>query len=444
VAAARAAQLGMKTAVVEKEALGGTCLNWGCIPTKSLLRNAEVIHSLSQGRAFGFSFDNLKVDYAQAHKRSRQVVTRQNRRIKLLMKNSGVTVYEGTGCFSGPNMITVAPSGTELQGKHVIIATGATSRDLPHAPFDGEKIINFRNALELTEVPESVLVVGAGPIGMEFATIWNRYGCRVTVVELMSRALPFEDEEISMEAEKQFKRHGIDIRTETLLESIQIEDQGVVATIKKGEKTEAITVEKVLVSIGFVPNCQGLGLENAGVTFSEGKPEVDESMGTDVPHIYAIGDVNGKMGLAHVASAQGMIAAESIAGRPVTPLDYVNIPRCTYAQPEVASVGLTETRALDMGHAVITAVSPFAGNGKAVAMGDNSGFVKIVAEAESRKILGVHLVGGHVTELVAGATGMVSLGATAEQLSDTVHPHPTLSEALMEAAQALCGHAIHI
>ncbi len=218
VAAVRAAQLGMKTAVVEKEALGGTCLNWGCIPTKSLLRNAEVIHSLSQGRAFGFSFDNLKVDYAQAHKRSRQVVTRQNRRIQLLMKNSGVTVYEGTARFCGPDTITVAPSGTKLQGKHIIIATGATSRDLHLAPFDGNKIINFRNALELTEVPESVLVVGAGPIGMEFATIWNRYGCRVTVVELMPHALPFEDEEISIEAEKQFKRNGIDIRTETVVE----------------------------------------------------------------------------------------------------------------------------------------------------------------------------------------------------------------------------------
>ncbi len=216
------------------------------------------------------------------------------------------------------------------------------------------------------------------------------------------------------------------------------------ATIKKGGKTEAITVEKVLVSIGFVPNCEGLDFEKAGVTLSKGTLDVDESMRTRVPHIYAIGDVNGKMGLAHVASAQGMIAAESIAGRPVTPLDYVNIPRCTYAQPEVASVGLTEARARELGHEVITAVSPFAGNGKAVAMGENSGFAKIVAEAESRKILGVHLVGGHVTELVAGATGMVALGTTAGQFSDVVHPHPTLSEALMEAAQALCGHAIHI
>lgn len=444
VAAARTAQLGMKTAVVEKEALGGTCLNWGCIPTKSLLRNSEIIHLLSQGRAFGFSFENLVVDYAQAHKRSRQVVTRQNRRIKLLMKNRGVTVYEGTACFTSPDTIKVAPSDTELQGQHIIIATGTTSRELPDYPCDGEKIINFRNALELTEAPDSALIVGAGPIGMEFATLWNRYGCRVTVVELMSHALPFEDKEISIEAEKQFKRNGIDIKTKTLVDAIQSAGRDVMVTVKAGDEKETIAVEKVLVAIGFVPNYQGLDLQNAGVTFSKGAIDVDETMRTNVPHIYAIGDVNGKMGLAHVASAQGMIAAETIAGRPTTPLDYVNIPRCTYANPEVASVGLTELQALELGCHIITAVSPFAGNGKAVAMGDNTGFVKIVAEAKTKKILGVHLVGGHVTELVAGATGMISLGSTAEQLADTVYPHPTLSEALMEAVHALCGHAIHI
>jgi len=444
VAAARAAQLGMKTAVVEKEALGGTCLNWGCIPTKSLLRNAEVIHLLSRGRAFGFSFDNLTVDYAQAHKRSRQVVTRQNRRIKLLMKNAGVTVYEGTARFTGPYTVMVVPSQTELQGKHIVIATGTGSRELLHSPFDGKNIINFRNALELTEVPESVLIVGAGPIGMEFATIWNRYGCRVTVVELMPHALPFEDEEISVEAEKQFKRNGIVLKTRTLVESLKPGNREIAVTVEKDEKKETFTVEKVLVAIGFTPNCHGLDLENAGVTLSDGAIHVDETMRTNVPHIYAIGDVNGKMGLAHVASAQGMIAAEAIAGRPTKSLNYVNIPRCTYAQPEVASVGLTEARAREMGYEVITAVSPFAGNGKAVAMDENSGFAKIVAEAESRKILGVHLVGGHVTELVAGVTGLMFLGATAEQLADTVHPHPTMSEALMEAAHALCGHAIHI
>jgi len=444
VAAARAAQLGMKTALVEKEALGGTCLNWGCIPTKSLLRNAEVIHLLSRGRSYGFSFDNLVVDYASAHKRSRQVVTRQNRRVAVLMKKTGVTIYEGTACFEDAETLMVTPSNITLHGKNIIIATGAASRELPGCPFDGEKIINFRNALELTEVPNSALIVGAGPIGMEFATLWNRYGCRVTVVELMAHALPFEDEEISAEAEKQFKRNGITVKTETLVEDLNLTDQGVAITLKAGEIQETVTVDKVLVAIGFTPNCSSLDLEKAGVPLSKGTIQVDETMRTGVPYIYAIGDVNGKMGLAHVASAQGMISAETIAGRATVPLNYADMPRCTYAHPEVASVGLTEARARELGHEVITASCPFAGNGKAVAMDDNSGFAKIVAEAESKKILGVHLVGGHVTELVAGATGMIALGATAEQLSDTVHPHPTLSEALMEAAHALCGRAIHI
>ena len=444
VAAARTARLGMKTALVEKEALGGTCLNWGCIPTKSLLRNAEIIHLLGRGRAFGFSFDNLVVDYAAAHKRSRQVVMRQNRRVAALMKNAGITVYEGTAHFTGSDTLMVAPSGTSLQAGHIIIATGAVSRGLPGCAFDEKNIINYRNALDLKDLPKSALIVGAGPIGMEFATLWNRYNCRVTVAEAMKNALPFEDVEISMEVEKQFKRNGITIKTETLVEGVESTEDGMLVSLKSDGMTETLTVETVLVAIGFVPNCGMLDLEKAGVVVSHGAVDVDEKMRTSAPNIYAIGDVNGKMGLAHVASAQGMIAAETISGRSITPIDYTHIPRCTYAHPEVASVGLTESLAREQGHRVITAKCPFAANGKAVAMDDNSGFAKIVADRESKKILGVHLVGGHVTELVAGATGMLSLGATAEQLGSTVHPHPTLSESLMEAAQALCGHAIHI
>ncbi len=443
VAAARAAQLGMKTALAEKEALGGTCLNWGCIPTKALLQNAEVIHLLTRGRAFGFSFDHLVVDYAQAHKRSRQVVARQNRRVAALLKKNGVTVYEGTARFTDPKTVSVSPSDRTLQAENIIIATGATGRELPGLACDGEKILHFRNALELTGAPGSVLIVGAGPIGMEFATLWNRYGCRVTVAELMDHALPFEDEEISIEVEKQCKRNGIAIRTKTVVESAVPVAQGVSVTLKTGEKQETLLVEKVLSAVGFTPNHRFLDLEKAGVELSKGAVGVDETMRTSAPHIFAIGDVNGKMGLAHVASAQGMIAVETIAGRPVAPLNYVNIPRCTYASPEVASVGLTETRAREQGYEVSTAVCPFAGNGKAVAMEDNTGFTKIVAEEQSKRILGVHLVGGHVTELAAFAAGMLGLGATAEQWAGTVHPHPTLSESLMEAAQALLGRAVH-
>jgi dihydrolipoamide dehydrogenase len=444
VAAVRASQLGMNTALVEKEALGGTCLNWGCIPTKSLLRNAEVVHLLKRGRSYGFSFDNLTVDYAAAHKRSRSVVTRQTRRVAALMKKHGITVYEGTARFTDANTLKVEESGNVLQAKHIIIATGAKNRPLPGVAFDGDKIITFRKALEMTEVPKSTVIVGAGPIGMEFATVWSRYGTKVTVVEMMPHALPLEDEEISIEAEKQFKKAKITVITEARVEAVRPTDTGVDVTVKRGDKSETLSVEKVLVAIGFNPNTDTLDLGKTDVETVHGAIDVDETMRTRAPHIYAIGDVNAKMGLAHVASAQGMIAAETIAGKQTVALSYADIPRCTYAHPEVASVGLTEKNAQDQGQEVITANCPFIANGKAMAMDDNSGFVKIVAERKSKKILGVHFVGGHVTELVAGATGMIHLDADAMQLGATVHPHPTLSEAIMEAAHKLCGHAIHI
>jgi dihydrolipoamide dehydrogenase len=444
VAAVRASQLGMNTALVEKEALGGTCLNWGCIPTKSLLHNAEAVHLLGQGRALGFSFDNLTVDYSAAHKRSRSVVMRQTRRVAALMKSSGVTVYDGTARFTGGDTLAVDGLGEPLRGRRIIIATGARNRALPGAAYDGEKIIGFRNALEMTDVPRSALIVGAGPIGMEFATLWNRYGTRVTVVEMLPRALPLEDEAVSLEAEKQFRKAGITVMTGAMVEAVQSNAGGVAVTVKQGDDAGTVSVDTVLVAIGFAPNIDGLDLDRAGVAVERGAVVVDDAMRTNVPHIYAIGDVNARMGLAHVASAQGIIAAEAIAGRGTVPLRYADIPRCTYAHPEVASVGLTERQAVDQGYAVATAQCPFVANGKALAMDDNSGFVKIVAEEKGRKILGAHLVGGHVTELVAGVTGMISLDADAARLGAVVHPHPTLSEAIMEAAHKLCGHAIHI
>ena len=445
VAAVRCTQLGMKTALVEKEHLGGTCLNWGCIPTKALLRNAEVVHLLSsKGRTYGFSFDNLAVDYAAAHKRSRTVVTRQTKRIAILMKKSGVTVYDGTARFRNSREIEIAPEGTTISAKHFIIATGAKPRSLPGTDFDGERIINYRKALDLKQVPDSALIVGAGPIGMEFATVWNRYGCQVTVVELLDHALPLEDADISIEAEKQFKRNRITIKTGALVEQALPGADGVEVTIAKGDAKETMTVATVLVSIGIVPNSEGLGLEEAGVSTERGNIVIDDQMCTNVPHIYAIGDVTGKMALAHVASAQGMIAAEASAGRSTEKIHYPNVPRCTYASPEVASVGLTEQQARDQGYEVTTAQCPFAANGKAMAMDDNTGFVKIVADKNKATLLGVHLVGGHVTELVAGPTGMITLKSDMADIGRTIHPHPTLSESLMEAAHKLCGHAIHI
>ncbi len=444
VAAVRASQLGLKVALVEKEHLGGVCLNWGCIPTKSLLQNAEVIHLLSKGKTFGFQFDNLSVDYAEAQRRSRSVVSRQTRRVGILLKNHGIAVHEGLGRLRSAREVVIEPSGEMLQAGNIILATGAKPRPMPGIPFDGERVINFRQALELTEVPQDILIVGAGPIGMEFATLWSRYGAKVTVVEMMPHALPLEDEEISAEAEKQFKRAGIRIMTGARVEGIVHRGEALDVTVVTGEKNEILPAQKVLSAIGFAPSTEDLGLETAGVKTFRGRIEIDDRMSTSIPGIYAIGDVTGKLGLAHTASAQAMIAAEAIAGRKTETLSYVNIPRCTYAYPEMASVGLTERQAREQGHDVITAKCPFAANGKAVAMDENFGFVKIVAQVGNMRILGVHLIGAHVTEMIAGPACLIGMGATAEQLGLTVHPHPSLSEALMEAAHALMGRAIHI
>ncbi len=444
VAAVRASQLGFKTALVEREQLGGTCLNWGCIPTKSLLRNAEVVHLLSKGRTFGFRFDNLTVDYSAAHKRSRSVVSRQSKRVAILMKNNDIEVFEGTATLNNNHEVAIEPSEKILSAKFIIIATGANTRALPGIAFDGETIINFRRALDLTHVPASAVIIGAGPIGMEFATLWSRYGSKVTVVEMMNHVLPQEDEAISLEAQKQFNRNGIAIKTGAMVGGVTKTAHGADVIVTTGDKRETISAETVLVSIGFAANSDNLGLGAAGVNTTRGAIDVDRQMRTSADNIFAIGDVNAKMGLAHVASAQAIIAAETIAGRDTVPLNYHNVPRCTYAQPEIASVGLTEKQAASQGYAVITAQCPFIANGKALAMDDNVGFVKIVADEKERKILGVHMIGGHVTELVAGPTGMIQVNATVEQLGQAVHPHPTISEAIMEAAHKLCGHAIHI
>jgi dihydrolipoamide dehydrogenase len=444
VAAIRAAQRGLKTAVVEKEVLGGTCLNWGCIPTKCLLHNAEVIHLLSKGKAFGFSFENLSVDYGSAQKRSRRVVSRLTKGVRLLMKNNEIAVYEGTAELTGADTLVIDPSGERLTARHIVIATGATPRQLPGAVFDGERVIHYRHALELAEVPSSVVVIGAGPIGMEFATIWNRYGSKVTVVEMLPHVLPLEDEDISIEAERQFKRAGIRIMTGSKVERIEQAAGGVDVTVAVDGGIEVLSAEKVLVAIGFAANCKHLGLAVAGVKTVNGNIDIDDRMRTNVASIYAVGDVTGKLGLAHAASAQGIVAAEAIAGNSVRPIDYDDIPRCTYSYPEVSSVGMTEKAASAKGMEVKTATYPFLSNGKALAMDDNKGFVKIVASGADRRVVGIHLVGAHVTELIAGPTGMITLKSSAEDLARTVFPHPTVGEAIMEAAHVLTGKGVHI
>jgi dihydrolipoamide dehydrogenase len=442
VAAIRASQLGQKTAVVEKEHVGGICLNWGCIPTKALLRNAEVINLLQQGKTFGFKFENLSVDYSVAQKRSRQVSNRLVKGVGFLMKKNNIEVIEGFAKLKSKSEIEV--DGATHTAKNIILATGARPRSIPGVDLDGDKLLNYHHALEITTVPASLIVVGAGAIGMEFAHVFHSYGAEVTVVEMLPHVLPLEDVEVSQEVEKQFKRAGVKVKTNTKVEKVETGAEGVTITVSQDGKQETLQAEKALIAIGVAPNSENMGLAEVGVKLERGYIQVDERMATSVPGIYAIGDVTGKLALAHVASAQGLIAAEAAAGREIHPLKYHNMPRCTYTHPEVASVGLTEQQARDQGYEVKTGQFPFQPNGKALGIADNIGFVKIVAEAKYNEVLGIHMVGPHVTELLAGPTGMINLETTVEELARTVHPHPTLSEVVMEAAHVTLGEAIHI
>ena len=441
-AAARVAQLGLTAALVEKENMGGTCANWGCIPTKALLKNAEAAHLLRQGRTYGFAAPAEGADYAAAQYRSRQVAKRQEKRVEALMKSNGVTVLRGSARVVAPGEVLVQPSGEVYQARNIIVAAGGKPKIFPGWYADGEKIITSREALLQTELPATIAIIGAGPIGLEFATVWRRYGAEVTVIEAMPRIMPLEDEEISKEAEIQFSKAGIVIRAGVKVESFKTTDSGVELSLVHAQGKETMEVSKLLIAVGTTPALENLGLDAVNVILQRGFVEVNDTMATNIPGIYAIGDVTGKLPLAHTASAQARIAADAIAGRYTRKLIYENIPRCVFGQVEVASVGLTEKQALDAGHAVKTAKANFLANGKAVAINENAGFVKVVA-GEGGKLLGVHMIGPHVTEMIAGATTLVSLGITAEQAGAVVYPHPTLSEVLSEAIQALSGQALH-
>jgi len=451
VAAIRAAQLGQKVAVVEREALGGVCLNWGCIPTKSLLRNAELASILTgEAKEFGFSFDNLKLDYAVAHKRSRQVSDRLVRGIGFLFKKNNITQIAGAGKLIGPKQIKVESSGQTLEGKKIIIATGARPRSLPGMVVDGQKIITSRQALELTTAPKRLVVVGAGAIGMEFAYVFRAYGAAVTVIEMLPHVLPLEDDETALEVAKAFKKQGIVTLVNTRTEAVEPTADGVNVRVKdQGTGQEqTIAADMVLVAIGVAPNSDGIGLEAAGVqTDKRGFITINETMQTNVPGIYAVGDVTGKLLLAHVASAQGIVAAEHLAGhetRPIKDADYAFMPRCTYCKPQVASLGYTEAQAKEKGYEVKIGKFPFIASGKALGLNEKEGFVKIIADAKYGEILGAHLVGPEVTELLPELALAHTWELTTEEIAHTVHAHPTLSEALMEAAHAVMGQAIHV
>ncbi|MGD9002465.1 MAG: dihydrolipoyl dehydrogenase, partial [Anaerolineae bacterium] len=404
VAAVRAAQLGLEVAVIEQEHLGGVCLNWGCVPTKALLRNAEVISLLQRGREFGFSVSNVQVDFSAAVERSRKVSERLVKGVGFLMRKNGVDVIEGRGVLRSAKTLEVelTEGGTRtIEAESVIIATGGRAQAIPGIAVDGERVMTYRSAIVLQELPNSVVIVGAGPIGMEFAHVWSTYGTDVTVVEMLPHALPLEDEAVSREVERAFKRRGVKIMTSTRVQSIETATDRVHVTVGTDDETEdVLEAERALIAIGVRPNSENIGLEDVGVETERGNIVVDDHMRTSVPDVYAIGDVTGKMALAHVASAQGIISAETIAGVEVRLLDYDAVPRCTYCQPQVASIGVTEAEAREKGHNVKVGEFPFRPNGKALALGEREGFVKIVADEKTGEILGASLIGPEVTELL--------------------------------------------
>jgi len=447
VAAIRAAQLGLKVALVEKEHLGGVCLNWGCIPTKALLRNAEVISLLDRGKFFGFSIEGFEADFGAAVDRSRKVSKRLVKGVGLLMRKNKVEVVEGTGVLKSANEVEVALSdgGTRtLETRNVIVATGGQARTIPGIEVDGERVMTYREAIVLHDLPASAVIVGAGPIGMEFAHVWSTYGAEVTVVEMLPHALPLEDEDVSKEIERAFKRRKVNVLTSTRVQGIETTAEGVRVSVASEKEEQVLEAQRALVAIGVRPSSADLGLEEIGVLIERGNIVVDDAMRTNVPGVYAIGDVTGKLALAHVASAQGIVAAEVIAGAEPVKLEYEKMPRCTYTQPQVARFGITQAQAVERGYEIAVGSFPFRPNGKALGLGDYDGFVKIVADEVSGEILGASLVGPEVTELLPELVLACRWELTPEEIAHTVHAHPTLSEAVMEAAHGVFGEAIHI
>ena len=457
VAAIRGAQLNLKTALIEREHLGGVCLNWGCIPKKSLVKSAEVLDTLRHAQEFGLTFDNLQVDYGAAVVRSLQIVSRQTKGVGFLMRKNNIDVIEGHARFIDANSVQVsagplnpAAEPRTVSARSFIIATGARARDLPGIEADGDRVLQYRHAIRLSEIPESMLVVGAGPIGMELGHIYATYGAQVTVVEMLDQALPLEDAEVAQEVVRAFERRGITVLTSSRTESFDVAERSVKVTIRNvtDESTQTIEVEKVLLAIGITPNTEDLGLVAAGVECGrEGYIEIDEFMRTSRANVYAIGDCTGKMPLAHVASAQAVVASEHIAAQPTTPIPaerYTFMPRCTFCVPQVASMGMTEAQAQAAGYTVNVGKFPFMPNGAAQAQGVRTGFVKIVADQRYGEILGAHIVGPNATELLPELTLAQMMELTPAEIAHNVHAHPTLAEVVMEAAHGVEGLAIHM
>lgn len=443
VAAIRAAQLGLTTAMVEREQVGGICLNWGCIPSKALLRNAEIVTLFRHADEYGVSYDNLKVDFGKAIDRSRSVVQRLTRGVESLLRKNKVDLVKGTGVLRGNGQVEIKEGGGALKARSIILATGARQRSLPSLPIDGKTIITSREALALKQLPGSAVIVGGGATGCEFAYLYAAYGVKVTVVELLPRLLPTADAEVSTALEKAFAQQGITVMTGTKVNESKV-GQGARLSVEGAKGVQELVCDLVLVCVGIQGNIEDIGLEAAGVGTERGLITVDEQLRTTARGVFAIGDVTGKLPLAHVASAQGVAVVERLAGKEVPPPDYSLMPRAVYCQPQVASWGLTEEEAAQSGRKVKIGRFPMQASGKALAMGERQGFVKVLVDAEYGEIVGAHLIGPEVTELLAELSMAKMLEGTAREVGWLTHAHPTLSETVKEAALAALGEAIHI
>ncbi len=446
VAAIRAAQLGMKACVIERENLGGICLNWGCIPTKALLRSSEINHLLHNLKDFGFSADNIRFDLAAVVKRSRGIAKQLSSGVAHLLKKNKVAVIMGSGKLSGKGTVSVESEGKPtitVAAKDIILATGARARQLPGMEADGKLIWSYREAMVPAAMPKSLLVIGSGAIGIEFASFYLNMGATVTVVEVMDRVLPVEDEEISAFARKAFEKQGMRIITSAAVKGLKKGSDSVTVTVESGGKSQEITVDRVISAVGIVGNVENLGLEGTAIKVDHTHVIIDEFCRTGEPGVYAIGDLCGGPWLAHKASHEAVVCVEAIAGLHPHPIDWTNIPGCTYCRPQVASVGLTEAKAKSLGHEVKVGRFPFIGNGKAIAMGEPEGMVKTVFDAKTGELLGAHMIGAEVTEMIQGYTIARTLEATEADLIHTIFPHPTISETMHEAVLDAYGRAIH-
>jgi dihydrolipoamide dehydrogenase len=447
VTAIRASQLGLKTAVVERESLGGICLNWGCIPTKALLKSASVFEYINHAKEYGIEVTGAKHDFTAVVKRSRGVAEGMSKGVQFLMKKNKIDVIMGSGkVLPGKKVSVTAADGTsqEIQASQIIVATGGRSRNLPNMPQDGKKIIGYREAMTLPEQPKSMVIVGSGAIGVEFAYFYNAMGTKVTVVEYAQNIVPVEDEDVSKALAKSFKASGIEIMTSSEVTSVDTSGKGCKVKVKSGETEQILEADIVLSAAGVVANIENIGLEEVGIVTDKGKIVVDKHYQTNIPGYYAIGDCVPGQALAHVASAEGIICVEQIAGHHPAALDYNNIPGCTYCSPEIASVGYTEKAAKAAGYELKIGKFPFSASGKASAAGHKDGFVKLIFDAKYGELLGAHLIGANVTEMIAECVALRKLETTGEELIKTVHPHPTMSEAIMEAAAAAYGEVIHL